>query len=61
MHRCLEIPELLNEVVAYLDQPDPVKRVVEYSWLDAGADGRRELAALARTCKSFTEPALDVL
>ncbi|KAJ6453917.1 hypothetical protein C8R45DRAFT_1112181 [Mycena sanguinolenta] len=47
MHRSLRIPEIISQIFSHLD-PDP------------GA-GAADLAALARTCRIFHDPALDAL
>ncbi|KAJ6460987.1 hypothetical protein C8R45DRAFT_1081006 [Mycena sanguinolenta] len=65
MHRTFHIPEILDLIFAALqgfcpdDEPDlgfhiPVKERNKIL-------GRGELAALARTCKTFCDPALDIL
>lgn len=46
MHRCLEVPELLNHIFHLIK-------------LEPGGDA--SLAALARTAKCFQDPALDTL
>ncbi|KDQ51684.1 hypothetical protein JAAARDRAFT_210967 [Jaapia argillacea MUCL 33604] len=49
MHACLQLPELLSQIIEFLS-PDP-------PW----AKGTSNLATLARTCRLFYEPALDAL
>jgi F-box-like len=53
MHPCLHIPEILSRIFHYtkVDQSDG-------EWPIPGSS---TLARAARTCKSFTEPALDIL
>jgi len=52
MHPCLRTPELLLNIFQYVrDSDDPH---------DDGLN-RGTLAGLARTCRDFTEPALDTL
>ncbi|KAF8218188.1 hypothetical protein K438DRAFT_1796477 [Mycena galopus ATCC 62051] len=63
MHRTLRIPELLDLIFAELQtfcssDEDYVPRESRREILGVG---RRDFAALARTCKSFREPALDFL
>lgn len=48
-HYCLEIREILDNIFGYL---------VPYNYRGHGLG---TLAALARTCKTFSEPALDIL
>jgi hypothetical protein len=52
MHRALSIPEIL-QIVCHHICPDPVRKPSE--------DATRDLARLARTCTTLSEPALDVL
>lgn len=47
MHHCLRIAEILTMVMDFL--------------VAAGHRGAREVLALLKTCKSFYEPALDLL
>ncbi|KAJ6456792.1 hypothetical protein C8R47DRAFT_1165047 [Mycena vitilis] len=55
MHRCLGIPEILDLVCKGLDP------VTDEHWI-APTDGAEvALSALARTCKLFSGPALDML
>lgn len=71
MHRCLRVPELLSLIFSYLREEGS-----HYSYFDFRLeDGmtstdrnfkllvpdRRTLAALARTCRNFFDPAADVL
>ncbi|KDQ62058.1 hypothetical protein JAAARDRAFT_29959 [Jaapia argillacea MUCL 33604] len=46
MHRCLQVPEILSLIFLQVEQ-EP--------------GGKKTLAALARTCHAFHDPALDVL
>jgi len=52
MHRCLYIPELLRQII--------LSTGVEDSHMGAQPD-HSTLASLARTCRTFYEPALDAL
>ncbi|EMD38983.1 hypothetical protein CERSUDRAFT_72231 [Gelatoporia subvermispora B] len=47
MHHCLQIAEILSIIIGYISKSDSL--------------GRATLAALARTCRLFHGPALDVL
>ena len=49
MHHALEIQEILSDIFVY------------YSPLVLGKKVTADLAALARTCRAFKEPALDML
>ncbi|KAJ7032542.1 hypothetical protein C8F04DRAFT_1003819 [Mycena alexandri] len=51
MNRTLHIPEILGIIFGHLDPSDIL----------SGKDSSRTLAALARTCKAFKNPALDAL
>ncbi|KAJ7779710.1 hypothetical protein B0H16DRAFT_1359461 [Mycena metata] len=53
MHAALEIPEIVQEVFHQIDGPLP-------SGSPGGYD-LKTLAALARTCTAFCDPALDLL
>ncbi|KII86185.1 hypothetical protein PLICRDRAFT_43766 [Plicaturopsis crispa FD-325 SS-3] len=48
MHHCLQIGEILSQVCSALLDGD-------------GAAGLKSLARLARTCHTFSDPALDIL
>ncbi|KAJ7622916.1 hypothetical protein DFH06DRAFT_1447108 [Mycena polygramma] len=50
MHRCLNIPELVDLIFGELQCPLPNQAL-----------GHRDFAALARTCKTFLDPALRLL
>ena len=52
MHHVLEIQEILSNIFSHYDP---------YPWTAAGRNDLRLLAALARTCRAFKEPALDML
>lgn len=58
MHKCWEVPELLTAIFLHTtDDPNPTRD--QYStWPIPGSS---TLALLARTCKPFSEPALDIL
>ena len=51
MHACLLINELVVHIMGFLME----------DVLPSRAHGSRDIARLARTCKSFMEPALDIL
>jgi|SRR6267154_6425928 len=56
MHRALLVPELLQNIFEHLHQN------LYAAWsLQARALFRKNFAALARTCKTFYEPAMDIL
>ncbi|KAF8124950.1 hypothetical protein EV363DRAFT_1353197 [Boletus edulis] len=55
MHHSLDIPEILYNIFGHL-APDQ-----GWSWTYDQLPGIRTLAKLARTCRAFKEPALDVL
>ena len=50
MHACLRVHEILANIFAGIITDDPIDLF-----------GRGTLGSLARTCKTFTEPALDAL
>ncbi|KAJ7654557.1 hypothetical protein DFH06DRAFT_993760 [Mycena polygramma] len=50
MHRCLNIPELVDLIFAELQCPYPNQAL-----------GHRDFAALARSCRTFLDPALRLL
>ncbi|KAG1749500.1 hypothetical protein EDB19DRAFT_1904624 [Suillus lakei] len=56
MHRALLIPEVLLEIFAHLNIWDPSSNGKNLFKL-----ARKSLAAFARTCKAFHEPAMDLL
>jgi hypothetical protein len=58
MQRCLNIPELITEIFGYLSVHGHDDQRWKYG--DGGC-GRRDFAALARTCKLFYEPACNFL
>ncbi|EIW86113.1 hypothetical protein CONPUDRAFT_68717 [Coniophora puteana RWD-64-598 SS2] len=53
MHHALQINEIITIVVWFVGQPD--------SSVNGEADPQKSLAALARVCRTLSEPALDVL
>lgn len=55
MHHALEIQEILSNIFEHCSPPVPP--IYSYHYETATPD----LAALARTCRAFKEPALDVL
>ena len=58
MHRCLYIQEILHVIFSRLDVH---QRVPVHAEPPRTESSLRTLAALARTCKIFTEQALDIL
>ncbi|KAJ7161789.1 hypothetical protein C8R43DRAFT_1174497 [Mycena crocata] len=59
MHRALQLPELSAMICSHVS-PDLVYDA-DRSYLEPDVDGQRDLAALARTCTTFQEHALDQL
>jgi hypothetical protein len=60
MHRCLRIQEVLRHIFHdVLDHPFILGGSQERDWPSATSDAT--LARLARTCRTFTEAALDEL
>ncbi|KAG2126530.1 hypothetical protein DEU56DRAFT_891883 [Suillus clintonianus] len=57
MHRALLVSEVLLEIFVYLSQSPSTKVLVGCT----ESLTRKSLAALARTCKTFHEPAMDLL
>ncbi|KIJ62024.1 hypothetical protein HYDPIDRAFT_30843 [Hydnomerulius pinastri MD-312] len=55
MHRALLLPELLRYLFSYFEELD------RDNWPMVPTPSRKALAALARTCRAFQDPALDVL
>ncbi|KAF8552222.1 hypothetical protein OG21DRAFT_159810 [Imleria badia] len=55
MHRALEIQEILSIIFSHCS------REVLTSWVHPPKRVNPDLAALARTCRTFKEPALDLL
>ncbi|KAJ7646245.1 hypothetical protein DFH06DRAFT_1476401 [Mycena polygramma] len=51
MHDCLKIPELVDIICSYLDSPSLIERPGD----------KCDLAVVARTCRTFNDPALDYL
>jgi hypothetical protein len=60
MHPCLKIPEILGNIFQDTQADIPLTSTLSVSrqWPDVGAS---TLARAARTCKTLTEPALDIL
>ncbi|KAG1724868.1 hypothetical protein EDB19DRAFT_293754 [Suillus lakei] len=56
MHQALLVPEVLLDVFAHVNQIDKPSNTRERS-----LSSRQSLAALATTCKTFYEPAMDLL
>ncbi|GJE88286.1 hypothetical protein PsYK624_043690 [Phanerochaete sordida] len=57
MHRCLQVTEILLQILDELAPPDR-----RSAWSSASGEiEQTSLAALARTCQTFYEPAMDVL
>ncbi|KAF8834730.1 hypothetical protein BDN67DRAFT_975810 [Paxillus ammoniavirescens] len=61
MHPCLNIAEIQERIFAHVRGPVLYEGKLDYRQRQSIATARRALAALARTCGSFTDPALDVL
>ncbi|KIJ05047.1 hypothetical protein PAXINDRAFT_103929, partial [Paxillus involutus ATCC 200175] len=61
MHPCLNIAEIQERIFAHVRGPVLYEGKLDYRQRQSIATARRTLAALARTCSSFTEPAVDVL
>ncbi|KIK77602.1 hypothetical protein PAXRUDRAFT_166327 [Paxillus rubicundulus Ve08.2h10] len=61
MHPCLNIAEIQEIIFAHVRGPVLYEGKLDYRQRRFIAMARGTLAALARTCSSFTEPALDVL
>ncbi|KIK21402.1 hypothetical protein PISMIDRAFT_681337 [Pisolithus microcarpus 441] len=55
MHHCLRITEILHLIFGYLVDEKVTNTNV------AGAIRHKDIAGLARTCKAFMDPALDIL
>ncbi|KAF8141299.1 hypothetical protein EV363DRAFT_1307710, partial [Boletus edulis] len=60
MHNALLIHEVLGRVVDYLAE-DTARHPTAFPPKDTRKSGRRALGILARTCRAFSEPALDSL
>ncbi|KAG9316225.1 hypothetical protein JVU11DRAFT_2252 [Chiua virens] len=56
MHPVLRLEEILLNIFAHCHPPTPITRQ-----FDCASPATADLAALARTCRTFKEPALDVL
>ncbi|KAG1735048.1 hypothetical protein EDB19DRAFT_1725777 [Suillus lakei] len=62
MHSCLQIYEVLRNIFSVLnDYEDITLDVQQLSGVNGVHVRRQTLARLARTCRTFSEPALDVL
>ncbi|KIJ59275.1 hypothetical protein HYDPIDRAFT_170881 [Hydnomerulius pinastri MD-312] len=61
MHHCLNIAEIQQLIFEYVRGPVLFEGRLDYRQRQATASARGALAALALTCRSFTEPALDLL
>ncbi|KAG0709262.1 hypothetical protein DFH29DRAFT_222357 [Suillus ampliporus] len=55
MHRALLVSDVLLEIFAYVNQ------ILDPSSAGDASQSRKSLTALARTCKAFHEPAMDLL
>lgn len=55
MHQALLIPEVFLEIIAHVNQTQNPSSTAEK------ALARKSIAALATTCKTFHEPAMDLL
>ena len=60
MHNALLIAEVFRYIVDYLAK-DTVQNPAAFPTEDTRKTGGRALAALSRTCRAFSEPALDAL
>ena len=58
MHRCLQSPDIFAHIVQFALARNPYKDPFVG---DSYTDINQTVAALARTCKTFSEPALDGL
>ncbi|KAF9227004.1 hypothetical protein BS17DRAFT_774777 [Gyrodon lividus] len=58
MHPCLFIPELTLQIIAYLADDCSTE---EHATTSRSPKNARDVARLARTCKTLSEPTLDVL
>jgi len=54
MHRALQLDDIIRVVFDYVNE-------LSVHYWPGGNVGQKTLAALARTCKIFHEPALDIL
>ncbi|KAH7926839.1 hypothetical protein BV22DRAFT_1127844 [Leucogyrophana mollusca] len=68
MHHCFRIPELRQQIFSTVyssDEEDGLRRRHDSIFLQwpkpINPSSRQTLAALARTCRDFSEPALDIL
>lgn len=62
MDQCLTIPELLSNVFYHLASPGPVDILPEHATFPIiSLENAKFFAGLARTCRAFSEPALDRL
>lgn len=62
MDRCLKAPELLSNIFYHLAEPGPVDVLPEHALFPTiSPENATFFAGLARTCKAFSEPALDRL
>lgn len=57
----LLIAELFYAILDFLVEPTSEPSCFDLAFRTPDPDGRRALAALARTCRGFTEPSLDLL
>lgn len=58
MHKCWEVSELVTAIFLYATENAYLAYVGACSWPIPGSS---TLAVLARTCKLFSEPALNIL
>ncbi|KAJ7657413.1 hypothetical protein DFH06DRAFT_1473348 [Mycena polygramma] len=58
MHPCLNIPETIDVIFGYLEQSSPA---ICWDSPTEAVKPELDIAVVARTCKSFTSPALDHL
>ncbi|KAH7922174.1 hypothetical protein BV22DRAFT_1037812 [Leucogyrophana mollusca] len=61
MHRSLQIPEILDAIISKIYEPPSADELLDYWDDDYSLGVRVSLARLARTCRTFRDPALDVL
>ncbi|KAJ7112019.1 hypothetical protein C8R43DRAFT_935722 [Mycena crocata] len=59
MHHCLQIAEMVHTICFYADPAREMDVSARLHWRNRPK--QRDLARLARTCKTFRDPALDIL
>lgn len=60
MHRCLLLSDILYPIIQFIQQDDELLEDGTCND-DPSPLGKQTLASLARTCRAFTSPALDML